>query len=118
VAGYDSPNEKAKNRVIFDLNKPYAVGIPEEEMANISPKPQEDPPKLSLKYEDLPPDGKIQLAAKAGITLRPEIVIAEEMKKQADAMEEKRNKNEFANKSLEVKTKQNQNNEKEIEVKE
>lgn len=106
TAGYDSPNEKAKNRVIYDMNKPYAVGIPQEEMSKIAPKPEEDPPKLSLKYEELPPDGKVQLAAKAGITLRPEVVVAEEMKKQADVMEEKQSKNDFANRSLESKNKE------------
>ncbi len=115
TAGYDSPNEKAKNRVIYDMNKPYAVGIPDEEMSKIAPKPQEDPPKLSLSYIDLPLDGKIQLAAKAGITLSPELIVAEEMKKQADLREDKQSKNEFSNRSLEVKTKQNQNKEKKEE---
>jgi hypothetical protein len=40
TAGYDSPAEKAKNRVMFDLNKPFAVGIPQEEMSQIAPQPQ------------------------------------------------------------------------------
>jgi len=83
VAGYDSPAEKAKNRVVFDLNKPFAVGIPDEEMAKIAPKPQEEPPKLMLNYTDLPPDGKVQFAAKAGITLNPQIVTAESSAKLA-----------------------------------
>jgi hypothetical protein len=38
TAGYDSPAEKAKNRVVYDLNKPFAVGIPEEELAEIAPE--------------------------------------------------------------------------------
>jgi len=105
TAGYDSPSEKAKNRVIFDLNKPYAVGIPQEEMAQIVPEPEDDPPKLSLKYEDLPPDGKVQLAAKAGIELNPQLVVAEEMKKNDDKQEMERNKNDFANRSLDAKNK-------------
>ncbi len=113
TAGYDSPNEKAKNRVIYDMNKPYAVGIPEEELSQIAPKPQEEPPKLSLKYEELPPDGKIQLAAKAGITLRPELLVAEEMKKQNDAKEATQNKNDFDNRSLESKNKEEPKNKKE-----
>ena len=79
TAGYDSPAEKAKNRVIYDLNKPFAVGISTEELSTIAPESPEEPPKLSIKYEDLPPDGKVQMAALAGINLNPEIVIAEEM---------------------------------------
>lgn len=118
VAGYESPAEKAKNRVIFDLNKPFAVGIPEEEMQKIAPKVEDDPIKLSLKYSELPPDGKIQMAAKAGITLNPEIVVAEEMKRRSDEEKSEQNKNEFANKSLDAKTKQDEPKEKDKAKKE
>ena len=90
VAGYDSPVEKAKNRVIYDMNKPFAVGIPEEEVSKIAPKPVEEPPKLSMKYEDLPPDGKVQLAAKAGIQLNPQIVVAEEMANRREKVKEEK----------------------------
>jgi hypothetical protein len=103
TAGYDSPAEKAKNRVIYDMNKPTAVGITEEELARIAPKPVEEPPKLSIKYEDLPPDGKIQMAAKAGIQLDPQIVIAEEIKKDKEKKEESAKKDMLANKSLDLK---------------
>lgn len=34
-----------------------------------------------MKYEDLPPAGKVQLAAKAGITLSPDDIAMEELKK-------------------------------------
>ena len=104
VAGYEAPAEKAKNRVVFDLNKPFAVGIPEEEMAKIAPKPQEDPPKLSISYMDLPPDGKVQLAAKAGIQLDPEIVIAEAIKDHAEKRADADKKNEIAERSVEIKS--------------
>ena len=103
TAGYDSPAEKAKNRVIYDLNKPFAVGIPDEEMSQIAPKPVEEPPKLSIKYEDLPPDGKIQMAAKAGINLDPQIVVAEEIKKDKEKKEESAKKDMLANRSLDMK---------------
>lgn len=33
-------------------------------------------PTMSMKYEDLPPDGKVQMAAKVGINLHPEGVAA------------------------------------------
>ena len=105
TAGYEAPAQKAKNRVIYDLNKPFAVGIPEEEMAQIAPKPPEEPPKLTMNYIDLPPDGKVQFAAKAGIQLDPKIVVAEEIKKHADAQAVEKNKNELASKSLEAKAK-------------
>lgn len=106
TAGYDSPAEKAKNRVVYDLNKPVAVGITPEEMQQIAPDlPEEEPIKLSLKYEDLTPDGKVQLAAKAGIQLDPEIVVAQEIKKDQDRKQEENQRNELANRSLEVKNK-------------
>lgn len=82
VAGYDSPLEKAKNRVVWDTNKAYAVGMSDEEKKKIAVQPPEEPPKLSLSYADLPPDGQVQFAAKAGIVLRPDILIAEKMNKQ------------------------------------
>lgn len=92
VAGYDSPAEKAKNRVTYDLNKPFAVGISEDELAKIAPKNDGEPPKLSMNYTDLPPDGKVQMAAKAGIQLNPEIVVAEELQKVNDKRVEIENK--------------------------
>lgn len=104
VAGYDSPAEKAKNRVVYDLNKPFAVGIPEKELSEIAPKPVEEPPKLSIKYEDLPPDGKVQMAAKAGITLNPQIVVAEELADRNAKKEESKNKMDLENRRIEMKS--------------
>lgn len=103
TAGYDSPSEKAKNRVVYDLNKPYAVGLTGEELENVAPKPVEEPPKLSIAYSDLPVDGQIQLAAKAGIQLDPEIIIAEKIKEDKIKEKEANDKNALAEKSLEVK---------------
>lgn len=88
AAGYDNPQEKAKNRVVYDLNKPLAVGITPEELAKLAPPSTGEPPSTSLKYEDLPPDGKVQLAAKAGIQLNPAIVVAEEMQDRKDKQSE------------------------------
>jgi hypothetical protein len=104
AAGYDAPAEKAKNRVVYDMNKPFAVGIPEEEMATIAPKPVEEPPKLSIAYTDLPPDGKVQLAAKAGIQLDPEIVVAEAIKEMAVKKADAENKNNIAREGIKAKT--------------
>jgi len=76
AAGYDNPAEKAKNLVVYGINKTVAVGITPEEMAEIAPPqaPQE-PPKMSMKYEDLPPDGQIKMAKLAGIDLNPQMVV-------------------------------------------
>lgn len=94
IAGYATPMDKAKNRVIYDMNKAFSVGLTAEEMAKIAPPSPEDPPSLSIKYEDLPPDGKVQLAAKAGITLNPQIVVAEEMAKTRQKQDEAKMKAE------------------------
>jgi hypothetical protein len=93
VAGYENPQEKAKNKVAYDLNPPKAVGLTDEEMQELVPdKPEGDPPKTSIRYEELPIDGKIQLAEKAGLQLDPNIIAAEEMKKQRDIKEDKERK--------------------------
>ena len=94
TAGYDTPAEKARNKVIYDINKPFAVGISQEELAEIVPPPSVMPeaPKTSIKYEDLPPDGQLQLAAKAGLTLNPQMVTAEALhkKQNSDTMKKER----------------------------
>lgn len=85
VAGYDAPNEKAKNRVVFNVNPAYAVGLTPEEMQKIAPpKQDENPPSASISFKDLPMDGKVQLAAKAGITLDPNLLVAEAVKQNND----------------------------------
>lgn len=105
VAGYDAPGEKAKNLVTWELNKPYAVGLTPDELQQIAPPtPPQDPPKLNIAYADLPPDGQVQAAAKAGITLNPAIVVAEKMKKQQAEKQESEKKHELAKKSLDVKS--------------
>lgn len=83
IAGYDNPTEKAKNAVIFKINPSFAVGLTPEELAQIAPPQQnEHPPSVSISFKDLPPDGQIQAASQAGITLNPHIVIAEKMAEQ------------------------------------
>ncbi len=78
VAGYESPNEKAKNRVVYDLNRPLAVGISPQELQQIAPPtPQNKPPSTTINFRDLPPDGQLQLAKEAGLQLDPQVTIAE-----------------------------------------
>ena len=81
AAGYDDPSGKAKNAVKFKLNPPLAVGLTAEEIQEFSPQTPPEEPRLSMtmRYEDLPPDGQVQLAQKAGIQLNPQLLIAEKM---------------------------------------
>lgn len=86
VAGYDNPSEKAKNAVIYRMNPAYAVGLTPEEIQQIAPPapPEEKPPSISIPFDSLPPDGQLQAAAKAGIQLNPQILVAEKMQKRKD----------------------------------
>ena len=83
IAGYDAPADKARNLVIWGLNKPMAAGITPEEVAQLSPPPQpeEKEPTITIKYEDLTPDAKVQALAKAGIKADPKIIVAENLRK-------------------------------------
>ena len=103
IAGYDAPGEKAKDRVLYDLNKPMATGITEEELKKIVPEPKDEPPKLTIGYADLPVDGKIQAAAKAGINLDPQIIISETMKKSEIELAKVENKNNIDNRNIDTK---------------
>lgn len=114
TAGYDNPQEKAKNKVVYDLNAPKAVGISDEEMQMLVPeKPVEEVPKTSIKYGELPPDGKVQLAAKAGIELDPELVVAEQMKIDREKKIEVDRKYEMGNRSIDSKVKKESTSKKE-----
>lgn len=87
IAGYDNPAEKAKNEVIYKLNPAYAVGLTQQELQQIAPpaSPEQKAPSVSIGFKDLPPDGQVQAAAQAGITLNPHIVVAEKMAEQRQA---------------------------------
>lgn len=83
VAGYDAPTDKARNLVIWGMNKGVAVGLSEEELSKISPPSQPEPkePTISIKFEDLTPDAKVQVLAKAGINADPQIIAATDLRK-------------------------------------
>lgn len=90
AAGYDNPQELAKNKVLYDLNPAMATGVTPEELQAYSPQkpPEQKPPSITINYADLPPDGQVQLAAQIGLHLDPHIIVAEKMAehqaKQAD----------------------------------
>lgn len=88
IAKYDNAKELSKNAVTYKLNPSIAVGISPEEMQQLQPQSQGEPPKLTIAYADLPPDGQVQAAAKAGIQLNPDIVYGEKMKEHADKQKE------------------------------
>ena len=44
--------------------------------------PQGKPPSVSINFADLPPDGQLQAAKEAGISLNPQGVIMQEIQKQ------------------------------------
>lgn len=79
IAKYDNAKELSQNAVAYKLNPVIAVGMPPEQAQQLQPPPAGDIPKLSISYNDLPPDGQVQLAKLAGITIDPKIVIAEKM---------------------------------------
>lgn len=83
IAGYDSPAKLARNLVEWGISKPIAVGMTQEEVAEMSPPPQPEQkePTISIKYEDLTPDAKVQVLAKAGIQADKNIVMASDLRK-------------------------------------
>lgn len=84
IAKYDNAKELSKNAVAYKLNAVVAVGMSPEEAQQLQPQPPNDMPKLSIAYADLPPDGQVQLAKLAGITLDPKIVTEEKMVEMAN----------------------------------
>lgn len=105
-SGYQNPVETAKNAEVYKLNPVKAVGLTDEELAEIAPQPPAPEPKepsISIKYEDLPPDGQIQAAQKAGITLDPEILMTERALDDRKEQEARQEKSEQFEKSLAVK---------------
>ncbi len=101
VAGYDMPDQKAKNAVVYKMNPAVAVGLSPEEIAEISPDTAPEPPSRSISFKDLPVDGQIQLAMQAGIQLNPEILIGEKMQEkrqqqEKDQLEAERTKKDLA----------------------
>jgi len=84
IAGYDNPAGKAKSAQMFILNPPIAAGLTPEEIEQLAPPKQEEvPPATAISFKDLPPDGKIQLAAQARIQLDPLVMAAQMAQEQA-----------------------------------
>lgn len=94
----DKPNpEELAANVWLEINAPellFADDPRVQQAMQMRQKPPEEPSQ-SINFKDLPPDGKAQLAAKAGINLHPEALAAHEEMKEGKAMEAKRTEAEF-----------------------
>lgn len=89
VAGYNDPKRMAKNSVMYKINPIAAVGLTPEEMQSIQPPsppkqapPAPEKPSESISFKDLPPEGKAQMAAQAGIQLDPGTIAAHDHQQQ------------------------------------
>lgn len=79
---FSNPEELAAN-VWLEANAPELLFANDPRVAQAIQMKQQaaqpvDKPSESINFKDLPPDGKVQLAAKAGIQLHPEAVAAHE----------------------------------------
>jgi hypothetical protein len=83
----------ASNECYEELQKGNQAGVQnvklhgdlhKKAIAAQTPPPQQKPPSESINFADLPDAGKIQLAAKGGITLSPQDIQAADLKKQAE----------------------------------
>lgn len=83
---YPNPEEMAAN-VWLEANAPEIAfandprvmkAIQAQQEAAAPPQPEPKQPSESISYKDLPPEGKAQMAAKAGIDITPEAVVAKE----------------------------------------
>lgn len=77
IAQYDNAKELAQNAVKYKLNPPVAVGITPEELQQLQPQSQGDPPSVSIAYKDVQPDGQVQILEKIGVKVDPTITFAE-----------------------------------------
>ena len=83
LASQDRFDEEAKSNFEGIENvKLHGMEHKQALQAQQSP-PQEKPPSVSINFKDLPPDGKLQAAKEAGITLNPAGLVMQEVQKQA-----------------------------------
>ncbi len=95
ASNYDDAKEKAKNAVVWALNKPISVGMTPEEMQQVAPvQKEEKPPNVSISYADLPADAQIQLLEQIGIQADPEIMFGEKLAQKQQSEKEFQMKNQ------------------------
>jgi len=77
VAGYDNPQEKAKNRVMYNMSPITAVGMTPEDMKKIPPPLPQTTMRESINFTDLPATAKAQVLARMGLEVTEEQIISE-----------------------------------------
>lgn len=78
-----NPKEVAGRTMLYKADPMAYMQKYFPDMAPPQQQQQEKPPSESISFKDLPPDGQIQMAAKAGIQLDPNLVHQREAIKQA-----------------------------------
>lgn len=108
AAGYNNPQELAKNKVLYDLNPSISTGVTPEEMQQYAPPKQQEekPPSVSISYADLPPDAQLQLLAQIGIQADPQILVAEKVAEQKSKQQDRQDHNNEILLNNEAKNKQ------------
>lgn len=71
---FPNPRESAKNLYLWQVDpiQLFPDLVQKQQEAMQAEQPQPEPPKTSMNFKDLPPDGQVQLAARAGIQITPE----------------------------------------------
>ena len=86
LASQECQQEKERGNQAGIENVKLHGALHKKALAAAQQPPQTKPPSESINYADLPPDGKLQMAAHGGITLNPEGVAMMEAQKSAAAM--------------------------------
>ncbi|EGO63507.1 hypothetical protein [Acetonema longum] len=81
----DIPRRDEIARRIREEKEAQAQAAAQE--AQAKQQPQTNPPRISLNYRDLPPDGKMQAAAQAGIQIQPPVDMGQ-IVQQAQALQQ------------------------------
>lgn len=79
LASQDRYDEEAKGNFPGIDNVKLHGQAHKDALAAMQQPPQEKPPSESINFADLPPDGQVQMAAKAGIQLNPTIMAAQKL---------------------------------------
>lgn len=77
IAGYDSPQQTAKDALLFKVDPFDAVGITEQERQKIPPPLPATQLRETISFDDLPDAAKPQFLARMGITIQPQDVLTE-----------------------------------------
>lgn len=83
LASQDRFDEEAKGNFEGIENVKLHGMAHKQVLASQQMPPQGKPPSVSINYSDLPPDGQLQAAKEAGITLNPTIMAAQQVAKHA-----------------------------------